>query len=353
MIKRICALACVTLAAAASQAAVIWYGGDFDGRNAAPNEINGLLNDARTYDDFTLSSPATLASVWSNNLFDTFTATTAQVEIRTGVSQANGGTVVFSGTFAASVTATGRTGFGMNEMQVRVSGLSVALGAGTYYLSVTPVGNGAGRAFVSSCAGANGVGVPLANGNSFVNSPDLVMFFESTTYLGPGNWDFSMGVESATGALDFFPASLTPIRGNLVSGNLASLLASDNNRLVYRPSVVLSNQLAPVSYELVGTAPQQTASSLRFRIESHASSSSISQKIEMYDYIAGAFVTIDTRNLTTTDNLIEAVISTNASRYIQAGTRQTRTRIEFRATGPTLGFPWESRVDLAMWRLNP
>lgn len=352
MIKRICALACVTLVAAASQAAVIWYGGDFDGRNAAPNEINGLLNDARTYDDFTLSSPATLASVWSNNLFDSFTATTAQVEIRTGVSQGNGGTVVFSGTFAASVAPTGRSGFGMDEMQVRVSGLNVALGAGTYYLSVTPVGNGAGRVFASTAAGANGVGMPLANGNSFVNSPDLLMNFESTTYLGPGNWDFSMGVESA-GALDFFPTTLTPVRGNLVSGNLASLLASDNNRLVYRPGVVLSNQLAPVQYEVLGTAPQQTATTLRFRIESHASSSSISQKIEMYDYVAGAFVTIDTRNLTTTDDLIEAVISTNASRYIQAGTRQTRTRIEFRATGPTLGFPWESRVDLAMWRLNP
>jgi hypothetical protein len=179
------------------------------------------------------------------------------------------------------------------------------------------------------------------------------MNFESTTYLGAGNWDFSMGVETAAGALDFFPTTLTPIRGNLVSGTLASLLTSDNNRLVYRPGVVLSNQLAPVQYEVLGTAPQQTASTLRFRIESHASSASISQKIEMYDYVAGAFVTVDTRNLTTTDNLIEAVVSTNASRYIQAGTRQTRTRIEFRATGPTLGFPWESRVDLAMWRLNP
>lgn len=170
--------------------------------------------------------------------------------------------------------------------------------------------------------------------------------------MGSGNWDFSFGVETGSSA-DFFPSALNPIRGNLVSGNLASLLASDNDRLVYRPGVVLSTQISPVSYEVVGTAPQQTASTLRFRIESRASSTSISQTIEMFDYVANAYVSVDTRNLTTTDNLIEVVISTNASRYIQAGTKQTKTRISFRATGPTLSYPWDSGVDLAMWRMNP
>src|SRR5688500_3541098 len=166
MIKRFFALSLI-VAASASQAAVLWYGGDFDGRNGAPNEISGFLPDARTYDDFTLVAPSHITAVWSNNLWDAFSATQAAVEIRTGVSGGVGGTLVFSGTFAASITNTGRSGFGMDERTVRVSGLSVNLAAGTYFVSVTPVGGGSGRSYVSSTAGANGVGSPLANGNSF------------------------------------------------------------------------------------------------------------------------------------------------------------------------------------------
>jgi hypothetical protein len=352
MIKSLIACACL-LGAATSYAAVTWYGGDFDGRNGAPNEINGLLDDARTYDDFSLPSASILTAVWSNNLFDSFSATQAQVEIRTGVTVGNGGTLVFSGTFPATVTNTGRSGFGMDEKTVRVTGLSVNLGAGTYFLSVTPVGVGSGRSFVSTAAGVNGVGQPLANGNSFVNSLELGFTFASTSYLGSGNWDFSMGVETGAGPLDFFPTTLVPIRGNLESGNLASLLTSDDNRLVHKPGVVLVSSQAPVAYEVIGTAPQQSASELRFRIESHASATAISQRVELFDYVANAYVPFPATNLTTSDVLREVVVSTNASRYIQAGTRQVKARIEFRATGPVLVYPWRSRVDLNMWRMTP
>ncbi|MDQ2986491.1 MAG: hypothetical protein M3R13_07190 [Armatimonadota bacterium] len=353
MIQRLSAFACLATLAAASQAAVVWYGGDLDGRNGAPNEINGFLSEARTYDDFTVTGPTNVSAVWSNNLLDQFTATTASIEIRTGVGVGNGGTLVFSGTFPATVVGTGRSGFGLQESRVRVSGLSVNLAAGTYHLSVTPIGNGSGRSFASSCAGTNGVGGPLANGNAFVDSDPLAMTFVSANYLGSGNWDFSLGVESGTGPLDFFPTSLIPARGTLFSGNLASLLTSDNNRLVYQPGIVFSAQQAPVSYEIVGTAPQQTATELRFRLESSGSATAISQRVEMFDYVAGSYVTIDTRQMTTTDALIDLALAPNPNRFIQAGTRQVKARLEFRLTQPAFSFPWSSRVDLAMWRLTP
>ena len=352
MIKRLFAL-CLIVAASSSQAAVIWYGGDFDGRNGAPNEISGFLPDARTYDDFTVVSPTAVTSVWSNNLFDSFTATQAAVEIRTGMSAGNGGTLVFSGTFGATVSSTGRSGFGMQEHTVRVSGLLVNLAPGTYFLSVTPIGSGSGRSYLSSTAGANGVGSPLANGNAFVNSATLGLSFASAGYLGAGNWDFSMGVESGPTPLDFFPSSLNPIRGVLVSGNLTSLLISDTNRLIHRPGIVFTTSQAPIAYEVVGTAPQQSASELRFRIESHASSPAVSQRIELFDYVANAYVPFAPTNLTTSDAMRDVVVSTNASRYIQAGTREVKARIEFRATGPVFAYPWESRVNLTMWRQTP
>jgi hypothetical protein len=353
MVKRLLAL-CLLGVAAGSQAAVVWYGGDFDSRNGAPNEINGLIADARTYDDFTLVGSTLISAVSSNNLFDSFTATQAAVEIRTGMSSGNGGNIVFSGTFAASFSPTGRSGFGMQEMNVRVSGLAVALGAGTYHLSVTPIGNGSGRSYVSSAAGANGVGTPLGNGNSFVNSGALAFNFAPASYLGSGNWDFSLAVESGgLPPLDIFPTTLNPIRGVVVSGNLASLTVSDDNRLVHRPGIVFTTGQAPVSFEVVGTAPEQNASELRFRIESHATSPSVSQQVELYNYNTGAYVPFTPVNLTTADVLREVVVSTGASNYIQAGTREVKARISFKATGPVFVYPWETRVDLAMWRQTP
>lgn len=352
MVKPALALS-LLVAGVASHAAVYWYGGDFDDRNGAPNEISGLLPEARTYDDFTVVGPQVVTSVWSNNLWDSFSASQASVEIRTGMSAGNGGTVVFSGTFNAAISDTGRSGFGMQEKQVRVYGLNINLAAGNYHLSVTPIGAGSGRSYISSTDGAGGVGSPRGNGNSFVNSAALGLGFASASYLGAGNWDFSMGIDTGAGPLEFFPSALNPIRGLVVSGTLASLLASDDVRLVHRPGVVFSTAQAPVAYELVGTAPQQAVSELRFVIESHATSASISQRVELFDYVANAYVAFSPTNLTTGDVTREIVVSTNASRYIQAGTRQVKARIEFRATGPVFAYPWESRVDLTKWRQTP
>jgi hypothetical protein len=353
MMKRFCALSCLFVTAAISHAAVVWYGGDFDGRNGAPNEVNGLLSEAKTYDDFTLTSPTLVTGAWSNNLFDSFTATTAEIEIRTGVSTGNGGTVVFSGTFPATISNTGRSGFGMTERQVKVTGLSVALSPGTYHLSVTPVGGGSGRSFVSSTSGANSVGTPIANGNSFVNSAELAFNFANANYLGAGNWDFSMGIESGSGPASFGPTAINVLRGVLASGNLNSLQNSDNDRLVYRPGVVFSSGQAPISYELTATAPHTTTSELRFTVESHASAASIQQKIELFDYIANAYVPVDTRNLTTSDTTAEIIITTNPGRFVQGGTRQVKARLEFKATGAVFQYPWETRVDMAIWRQTP
>jgi hypothetical protein len=352
MVKPALALSLLAVGGAAF-GAVYWYGGDFDDRNGAPNEISGLLPDARTYDDFTVTSPVVVNSVWSNNLWDSFSASQAAVEIRTGMSAGNGGTLVFSGTFNATISDTGRSGFGMQEKQVRVNGLAVNLAIGTYHISVTPIGAGSGRSYVSSTDGVGGVGAPLGNGNSFVNSAALGLNFASASYLGSGNWDFSIGVDTGAAPLEFSPTALNPIRGVLVGGNLAALLNSDDTRLVHRPGIVFSTTQAPVSFEVVGTAPQQTASELRFVIESQGSAPAVSQRVELFDYVSNAYVPFPATNLTTADVTREVVVSTNASRYIQAGTREVKARLEFRATGPVFVYPWESRVDLIKWRQTP
>jgi hypothetical protein len=106
--------------------------------------------------------------------------------------------LLFSGTNGATVTATGRSGFGLIEYTVQVSGLSLLLPTGTtYWLSVQPIGNNSQISYNSSTVGLNCVGTPCGNNdNAFFNSASFGFNFHTTTdpQFGPGNIDFSDGV---------------------------------------------------------------------------------------------------------------------------------------------------------------
>ena len=179
-------------------AGTLWYNGDFDGRNGLANEINTQVTQSNIYDDFIVPAGQTwvVNSVWSDDLMST-TVSSAEWEIRSGVSAGNGGTLIASGTNAATQVATGRSGFGFTEYQVTVSGLTgITLGPGKYWLTVAPVDSGSGRSFNSTTSGANCVGMPCGNdGDSFWNSSFFGENFGPTTDgLGAGTWDFSMGI---------------------------------------------------------------------------------------------------------------------------------------------------------------
>jgi hypothetical protein len=171
----------------------LWYNGDFDGVNGLVNQGSTSFTVAYVYDDFTIPSGTwTLTSAFSNNLMSLF-ADSADVEIRSGVSPFNSGTLVYSAYGVNfSQTPTGRSGFNMTEYTIAVDLPNIVLGPGTYWLMVAP--SSIGVSFVTSTSGANCVGSPCGTGNnSFFTSADYFAYFEPATYfLAPA--DFSMGV---------------------------------------------------------------------------------------------------------------------------------------------------------------
>jgi len=181
----------------------LWYNGDFNGVNGLANEDNTSLGSgqfASVYDDFIVPSGGwTVTSVFSDDLANT-NVTGATWEIRQGISEGNGGTLIASGTTVTPVvTATGRSGFGFTEYMVEVTGLNVSLAPGTYFLNVTPVGDLTGRSFDSTTSGTNCVGTPCGNNqNAFFNSNFFGANFTSTANEGQPS-DFSMGVNGTTG----------------------------------------------------------------------------------------------------------------------------------------------------------
>lgn len=186
----------------ANAATTLYYGGDFDpgngNANGLANENDGIVNGAATYDNFTVSGGAWhVTSLFTNDLVSGLNITSANWEIRSGVSQGNGGTLLFSGSAKPVVTATGRNGFGMTELNVAVP-VSFDLTSGTYWLSVQPVSSDAGRSFESNTFGINAIGLHTANQDYF-NSSFFGANFTNANNEGVFS-TFSSGVIGTVGA---------------------------------------------------------------------------------------------------------------------------------------------------------
>ncbi len=202
------------LVAFAGSASAQFYGGDFDGRNGLTDEFNTLVTDAWTFDDFNWSG-GMVTSIFANYLSDQSKMNGFQYEIRQGVSQGNGGTLIASGDTNGSFTwtNTGPGGFGFPQFTLDADVPDFNLGSGTYFLGIRPKGNGQGRAFIETTSGANSVGSPIANGNTFLHSPTFfgLNYEPWANLLGGGTWDVSQGLRAIPSA----PTAATLALGGL------------------------------------------------------------------------------------------------------------------------------------------
>jgi hypothetical protein len=159
----------------------IFYSGNFDYSN--PN-ANGLENEndaivggnpygAATYENFKIGgTTANVTGLYTNNL-SMLNPASAYWEIRTGISEGNGGTLIASGTGSGanfSQTETGRSGFDYTEYTDLVSGLNIDLAVGTYWMAVVPQDPlNVNRSFNSNTFGSKQVGADILN-EQFLNS---------------------------------------------------------------------------------------------------------------------------------------------------------------------------------------
>jgi hypothetical protein len=102
------------------------------------NTLN--VSDSHTYGAFTIASGSASVTglVFQVQMNAHMNPKEATWEIRSGVTSGNGGTVVASGTGAATMKPTGRAFLGLGEYTVAVKFPAVSLSAGTYWVNVTP-----------------------------------------------------------------------------------------------------------------------------------------------------------------------------------------------------------------------
>jgi hypothetical protein len=174
-------LSLATLAGAQCVAPCLFYSGDFDINNV---NANGLANEtdaiiggspygAAVYENFQIEATSgNITGLYTNNLSG-LSPVSGYWELRSGISEGNGGTLIASGTASGgnfSQTATGRSGFGYTEYTDLASGLNITLPFGSYWLAVVPQDpNNANRSFNDNTFGLNQVGT-FTHNDQFWNS---------------------------------------------------------------------------------------------------------------------------------------------------------------------------------------
>jgi len=66
-----------------------------------------------------------------------------------------------------------------------------------YWMTLAPVGNGTGRAFVATTNGAGAIGAPIGGDNGLFDSPPFSAFWvAANTIIGAGQANFAYGVQA-------------------------------------------------------------------------------------------------------------------------------------------------------------
>lgn len=199
MVVQVATVAVMAFSVPTTAQAQLWYNGDLDRFDGLWSGSNASVS-AYTYDNFVVTGAGwTINSIFGNFLSNG-SWSTASYEIRTGISVGNGGTIVTSGTgVAATQTATGNTAFGLTEYLTTISGLSIFLNPGTYWLGIAPISTGSSGIYVATTSGANG-STPNIDDISYFNSAYFGKDFVNASSQFRGQTvDFSYGVDGAGG----------------------------------------------------------------------------------------------------------------------------------------------------------
>lgn len=151
-------------------------------------------------------------------------------------------------------------------------------------------------------------------------------------------------------AFVFLPQNLTVVRGRVISGNLSSLFNSDNNRLVVRNGVRVTNYDNPVDIQAEVICGQSNPTTMTLRIESSASTLGLVEYVEMYNWTTNQFDQVY-RGPITRDEVATQVPVANCGQYtLPSGQMKVRYWVD--ARGPVTANSWTVSLDELTWDVN-
>ncbi len=143
------------------------------------------------------------------------------------------------------------------------------------------------------------------------------------------------------------PTAASVLSGTPVSGGVAQLQGSDD---AYSRLQASGKNAMQVS--ITGKASKAQASELRFSVEAAATGSTTRQDIALFDFAAGAWVTLRQGIATTTDATVVTATTNQPGRFIEAGTLRVLARVTFVPSGGKRVVT-SARIDQASWARVP
>lgn len=347
----------------------VWfYGGDTNAISGIACERDTIVSDARTYDDFDLTSVTRIAAVWGNFALINFVPKHGYYEIRRNVTPGDGGELLAAGLVPVEVFFTGREATaGLLEFHVRAKlSEGLELPPGKYWMCLAPVGTGVGRSLVSLTDGDNRgpgsdpnpppTGQPIDNGNSFFDSDFFGQEFARVEDVVGGPYDMSYGVgalTSETRALSLADSFLVT-RGSLVSGAIQELWGSDEKKLVVQQRYPFNASSPNVQVEIETFAPVFSGTRHSARIETSCSASptqNVLQRVEGFNFMTQDWATLDERAPSRSD-VSFLVLPVPPREFCEPLTNRIRLRLSWFDRG-ALNLGWRASIDYMLWDVTP
>jgi len=162
----------------------------------------------------------------------------------------------------------------------------------------------------------------------------------------------ALALAAFAAAFVVFPNTYTVTRGKWVSGNVGSLMSSDDDRLVVQMGPKVSFYDAPLDLQFDALCSTDQPSVLLLELESKANAQGLLQYIEMFEWQSGQWVTLDVRPVSTTDETTQLNIPT-CWRFAKPGTGQMRLRYWVSNIGPVTIPNWKVSIDKLAWDVDP
>ena len=144
------------------------------------------------------------------------------------------------------------------------------------------------------------------------------------------------------------PDGWNAFRGFYDSGDLNSLLESDDDKLCYNPGIVLLQTEAPITLDFIGTLPNDSPASLDVTIESSANTVGLELTFSFWNYNTNSWDVVGTDTQSLNADTARTFPGDPAD-HVEPGTGEVRTRYEIRVVSFIFLFPWLDCVDRVFW----
>jgi choice-of-anchor B domain-containing protein len=141
-------------------------------------------------------------------------------------------------------------------------------------------------------------------------------------------------------------------RGRVLGGDLGSLAVVDQNCLEVGVGMVLNPTEPPVRVVFEAASKWQDISRIRFAYRNRVDASGLTQTLELFDWNADQWVTVQSVASPLADTSYE-VVGPNPDRFVKPGDKTVRARLSVKANGPISLQTWKTSIDHASFVINP